>query len=174
MKKILILIILVAFTFASQAQYSNTKIQVGQKAPELRFASPIGDTLSLTEINKKRIILLDFWASWCGPCRASSPAVVKMQNDYSKKKFKNAKKGFTVVSVSLDKDKAAWEQAIKTDKLDWPYHLSDLGFWGSEAAKIYGTNYIPQCFLIDASGTILGKYNHVEEAEKDLKLLLKK
>jgi thiol-disulfide isomerase/thioredoxin len=173
MKKILILIACIA-SFTCQAQYNNTKIQVGQKAPELRFASPSGDTLSLTEINKKRVILLDFWASWCGPCRASSPAVVKMQKDYATKKFKSAKKGFTVVSVSLDKDKAAWEQAIKADHLDWPYHLSDLGFWGSEAAKIYGTNYIPQCFLIDASGTILGKYNHVEEAEKDLKLLLKK
>jgi thiol-disulfide isomerase/thioredoxin len=173
MKKLILIAAITCSALFSNAQYSNTKIQVGQKAPELHLKNPAGDTLSLSEINEKRIILIDFWASWCGPCRASSPALAKLYKDYSGKKFKGAKKGFTVVSVSLDKDKAAWENAIKADHLDWPYHLSDLGFWGSEAAKIYGTNYIPQCFLVDADGIVLGKYNHIEEAEKDLKKLLK-
>jgi thiol-disulfide isomerase/thioredoxin len=156
-----------------KAQYSNTKIQVGQKAPELMLPNVKGDTINVLAAAKKQIILLDFWASWCGPCRMASPEVVRLQNTYAKKKFKNAKKGFTVVSISLDKDKANWQSAIAADKLTWPHHYSDLGFWGSQAAKLYGIGYIPQCFLIDADGTILGKYNHIAEAEKDLVKLLK-
>ena len=173
MKKILAIAALCFTSLLAHAQYENTKIKVGQKAPELSFTDPDGKKLSLKEISKGRIVLLDFWASWCGPCRRANPAVVAMYKKYSDKKFPKAKKGFTIVSVSLDQKKEAWLQAIKNDGLVWPFHMSDLGGWKSQAAMIYGTEFIPQSFLIDADGNIIGKYTIVEEAEKDVEKLQK-
>src|SRR3982751_4210499 len=82
----------------------NLKIQVGQKAPELKALNPQGDTLQFTKIAKDHIVLLDFWASWCRPCRGANPKLVEMYNKYKDKSFKSAKKGFTIVSVSLDQN----------------------------------------------------------------------
>jgi thiol-disulfide isomerase/thioredoxin len=172
MKKTVTIIALICTTLLANAQYSNTKIQVGQKAPELAYPNPDGTVMKLSEINAGKIVLIDFWASWCGPCRMSSPAVVKMYNDYKDASFNGAKKGFTILSVSLDKDNAAWQAAIAKDNLVWPNHISDLKYWSSEAGALYGVSYVPQCFLVDATGMVIGKYNRVEEAEIDLKKML--
>jgi thiol-disulfide isomerase/thioredoxin len=175
MKKLLITLLLaIGFGVTTHAQYSNDVIQIGQSAPDLNLSSPKGEKMKLSEIMKGRVVLLDFWASWCGPCRRSNPGLVALYNKNKDKKFTGAKKGFTVVSVSLDKQKEAWENAIKADNLDWPYHLSDLGYWQSAAAATYGIQYIPQAFLIDANGKIVGKYNSGEEATRDLEKLLAK
>jgi thiol-disulfide isomerase/thioredoxin len=175
MKKVLFIATLFcsAINIKAHAQYENTTIKIGQKAPELSFEDPNGKVLKLSEISKDKVVLLDFWASWCGPCRRANPGLVKLHNDYSKKSYKNAKKGFTVVSVSLDKDKTAWINAIAKDQLNWPYHLSDLGGWKSKPAEIYGVQYVPQAFLIDASGKVIGKYGFAEEAIADLDKLVK-
>lgn len=173
MKKIFATLLLALSVQLAHAQYENTKIQVGQKAPELAFMNPKGETLQLSKINKDHVVLLDFWASWCGPCRRSSPALVAAYKKYSTKKFKDAKKGFTVVSVSLDQKKDAWIAAIQKDGLSWDYHMSDLGGWGSKAAEIYGVQFIPQTFLISADGKILGKYQSIEEATMDIDKLVK-
>jgi thiol-disulfide isomerase/thioredoxin len=169
MKKTLALVALImGMFFSANAQNENTTITIGQPAPDLAFANPDGKTLRLSEINKGTYVLLDFWASWCGPCRGANPGLVKMYNEYTAKKFKNAKKGFTVVSVSLDADKDRWVAAIKKDGLIWPNHMSDLKQWNSAATPLYGLAYIPQCFLIGPDGKIIGKYMRAEEAKADI------
>jgi thiol-disulfide isomerase/thioredoxin len=172
MKKLLTTLVLVAGIISAHAQYSNTKIQIGQKAPELAYSNPEGQTLKLSEINKGRYVLVDFWASWCRPCRMSNPGLVKMYGEYANKKFKGAPGGFTVLNVSLDQNKEAWVAAIKADNLNWPNHISDLGGWKSAAASAYGVEYIPQAFLVDPSGKIVGKYANAEGAEEDVKKLV--
>jgi len=172
MKGILTTLALALSFVAAQAQYSNTKIQIGQQAPDLALTTPEGKPLKLSEVNKGRYVLLDFWASWCGPCRRSNPGLVRLYSENSAKKFKNAKKGFTVVSVSMDKNKEAWVNAIKQDNLSWPYHMSDLVDWNTGKcvpANEYGVQYIPQAFLLDPNGKVLGKYNTAEDATNDIK-----
>jgi thiol-disulfide isomerase/thioredoxin len=176
MKKIILAsALLLACNFASFAQdYTNHKINVGQKAPELAFPTPEGKLLKLSEISKGRVVLLDFWASWCGPCRRASPEIVALYNKYKDEKFPTAKKGFTIVSVSLDKEKEAWVAAIAQDKLSWPYHMSDLGSWNSKGAQIYGVQFIPQSFLIGPDGKVIAKYTMGADPASDIDKLIKK
>ena len=157
---------------AAQAQYENTRIKVGESAPELAYNDPEGKLLKLSEISKNRLVLVDFWASWCGPCRKANPRLVKLYHEYKGQKYKNAKKGFTVLSVSLDKAKDPWIKAIAKDSLTWEHHMSDLGGWESKAAEQYGVQFVPQAFLV-MNGKVLGKYNNAEEAEGDIKKMLK-
>lgn len=154
------------FTYAQAPAGTN----IGDKAIDLAFTSPDGKTIALSSL-KGQIVLLDFWASWCGPCRMENPNIVAAYNKYKDVKFK-AGKGFTIYSVSLDQNRDAWMKAIKQDNLSWPYHVSDLGGWRSKPAQIYRVNSIPASYLLDGNGVIVGKNLRgpaLEEALEKLK-----
>jgi thiol-disulfide isomerase/thioredoxin len=123
-------------------------VNEGAMAPEIILATPAGPTLALSSLRGK-YVLIDFWASWCGPCRRENPNVVKTYAAYKDK-------GFEIFGVSLDQDRAAWLKAIETDKLVWK-HVSDLKYWSSAGAQAYQVNSIPQTFLLDKEGRIIAK-----------------
>ncbi len=145
--------ILFAYNLTTQAQ--KTGLEVGNIAPNIKMRSPQGDTFELESL-RGQMVLIDFWASWCGPCRRENPVVVDAYNQFKDKSFQEGK-GFTVYSVSLDKNQAAWRKAIDEDQLSWPYHVSDLAGWNSKAAARYRVNSIPANFLINQDGVIIAK-----------------
>jgi peroxiredoxin len=137
-------------------------VAIGKKAPDFTLNDINGNPVALSSKFGPRLLLIDFWASWCEPCREENPNVVKVYNEFHKK-------GFDVVGVSLDHVKDAWVKAIADDKLTWT-HVSDLLWWNSAAAKLYAVNSIPANFLLDETGTIIGRnlrgdalYNKVNE-----------
>lgn len=139
-------------------------VMVGGQAPEITLTDTSGNTVPLSSLRGK-YVLIDFWASWCGPCRQENPNVVRMYN-----KFKD--KGFTIYSVSLDQAKENWLRAIRNDHLTWT-HVSDLKFWQSAAAQLYGVNAIPATFLLDKDGKIIAKNLRGPELEQKLDEILK-
>jgi len=169
---------------ASMQAQAAEMIRVGMPAPEIAMKNPDGKTYKLSEL-KGKVVLLDFWASWCGPCRKSNPHVVEVYNKYKDK-------GFTVFSVSLDgidertkarfpdeaqfkqgieQSKKNWLAAIEKDQLAWPYHVSDLNKWDTQAARMYGVTGIPKTFLIDRNGNIAAVNPRFTLEEELLKVL---
>lgn len=150
-----------------QQQMMRERVRVGSPAPDISLPSPNGKTYSLSDL-KGQVVLLDFWASWCGPCRRENPNVVKVYNKYKDQ-------GFTIFSVSLDgvdertaerleesqlaqmmeSQKQRWMSAIEQDNLTWPYHVSDLKKWSAAPAQMYGVTSIPRAFMIDRDGIIV-------------------
>jgi thiol-disulfide isomerase/thioredoxin len=117
--------------------------------------------LKLSSLRGK-VVLIDFWASWCGPCRKENPNVVRLYNQYKAK-------GFTVFSVSLDQDAEAWKKAIASDGLIWPNHVSDLLGWQTPLVQLYAFEGIPHTVLIDQEGKIIGTGLRGESLEQKLK-----
>ena len=141
-------------------------LNVGDKATELAFSDPNGKQRKLSDLRGK-VVLIDFWASWCRPCRAENPNVVRTYNTYKDKLFKNGR-GFDIFSVSLDQNKNSWVNAIEQDGLVWENHVSDLQYWRSEGARIYNVSSIPATFLVDGEGVIIAKNLRGSALEKTL------
>lgn len=135
------------------------KVAVGQIAPDFTQNDPEGNPIKFSDVySKHELTLLDFWASWCGPCRHENPNVVAVFNDFKDK-------GFTVFGVSLDKDKDAWLKGIADDQLTWT-HVSDLSYWSNAAAQLYAVSGIPHSILIDKNGKIIAKNKREDELRK--------
>ena len=128
----------------------NTKYSAGMEAPEIAMKNPQGETLRLSDLRGK-VVMIDFWASWCGPCRRENPHVVEAYKKYQAD-------GFEIFSVSLDKQVNKWEDAIAKDGLLWPYHVSDLQGWQNGAAQNYGVSSIPHTVLLGRDGKIIATH----------------
>lgn len=140
------------------------KVAVGEKFTDFEMADVKGEVKKLSDyVGQGKYVLVDFWASWCGPCRREMPNLVSLYKQYKSK-------GFEIVGVSLDNDKAAWEKGIKELNITWP-QLSDLKGWQNEGAALYGVNSIPHVLLIDKEGTIIAKQLHGEKLSQKLEEL---
>jgi len=166
--KIILFLIASILPFTSYSQ----ELKVGDKAPEISQKLVTGDDFKLSEL-KGKMVLIDFWAAWCKPCRKENPHIVEIYKDFKDESFENGE-GFTVLSVSLDFKEKMWKKAIKDDKLEWTYHVSDLKGWKNAAAQKYGVKSIPQSFLIDGDGVIVAANLRADDLKSALKKQRKK
>lgn len=151
------------FSFLFSSMLLTAQFNQGEKAPELALPAESGDTIRLSSLRGK-VVLLDFWASWCGPCRISNRGLVKLYP-----KFKE--KGFEILGVSLDENRKDWLQAVKKDKISW-LQVNDNGGWDSKTALRWGISAIPTSYLIGKDGTLLAMDLEGRALEKALKDLL--
>lgn len=158
------------YGFAHNAEEMFVPVQQKKAAlssdfKDVRLATIKGDSVSLSDyVGKNKYVMVDFWASWCGPCMREMPNV---KAAYAKYKSR----GLEIVGISLDKDKAAWEGAVKRVGITWP-QMSDLNAWGSKAANLYGVQYIPYIVIFDKKGNIVAKNLHGDEMLKKLEELM--
>lgn len=147
-----------------QSARRNDLIKPGMPMPDIELEDPNGKTRALSDLRGK-VVLVDFWASWCGPCRRENPNVVRAWKEYKDQ-------GFEVFSVSLDKDVKKWQRAIDQDGLIWSNHISDLRGWSSVATQRYGISSIPHAILIDKDGTVVATHLRGAQLETELQRLL--
>jgi peroxiredoxin len=142
---------------------ASSQMRYGQLAPDLTLPTANGDTVKLSSL-KGKVVLVDFWASWCGPCRISNKKLVKFYPKYKDK-------GFEILGVSLDKDKDDWKKAVAKDKINWPQVIDDGG-WDAKTGEKWGIYQLPTSYLIDKDGRIVAMDLEGKALEKALKDLL--
>lgn len=163
MKYAIIFIIFFFSTIISHQGIAQQKL--GKHAPDIALTDVQGSLKRLSD-QKGKVVLVDFWASWCGPCRKANPALLKLYSKYRQN-------GFEIFGVSIDDDKAAWKKAITRDKITW-IQVNDREGWDGPAATAYKIEQIPTSYLLDKSGTIVAVDPSHEDLEKKVVELLKK
>ncbi len=146
--------------------YKLPKFSKGEDLQDFTATLIDGSTYTNADLSG-HYILLDFWGSWCGPCRKESPDLVALYKDYNQLAYKNAS-GFEIVSVAIETNERSWKNAIKKDNLSWPYHIVQLDRFNSPIAKQYGVREIPTKYLISPDGVILGVNQGFEEIRQYL------
>lgn len=154
---------MIVLVFICSVNTLTAQVAIGSMAPEITLPNTKDSVVNLSSY-KGKIVLIDFWASWCAPCRAANPGVVKLYNKYKAK-------GFEVFGVSIDNKKQAWIKAIAQDKIKYT-QVNDKGGWYSTVAEKYGVNQIPTSFLLDKTGKIIAIDLEGKELENKLKELL--
>jgi thiol-disulfide isomerase/thioredoxin len=167
-----ILVFFVAFAFGFQAVSFSQAVgtEVGNKAPEIKLATPGGDTIALSSL-KGKMVLIDFWATWCAPCLKEQPELGILYSKYKNSIFTTGL-GFEIYGVSLDSKRTSWVDAISRFSITW-IQVSDLKFWASPVAKLYDLQELPYNFLIDGNGIILARNLHGEDLDRELGKYLK-
>ena len=151
-------------------QYMNGKLErmkavaVGQPYTDFGLNTPQGDLLKVSDVHNGNVLLIDFWASWCGPCRRANPELVELYAEYHDQ-------GFDILGVSLDRDRESWLKAIEDDNLTW-HHISDIRYWDCAGAELYGVPAIPHTVLVDREGIIHSKKLHGKELREAIVSLL--
>jgi thiol-disulfide isomerase/thioredoxin len=152
-----------------QSETSTIGLNLGNKAPEIKLKDWNDSVITLSSL-KGKLVLIDFWASWCGPCRFENPYVVEAFNTFNNKQFKGGT-GFAIYSVSLDTDKIRWKNAVEKDGLKWSHHVSDLKMWNSEVVLKFNIEAIPTNYLINGEGIIIDKNLRGNKLNQTLKKL---
>ena len=163
---------LVIMTFSLQTPLAFSQsgdLKIGDLTPEIILPGPDGDSISLSSLRGK-IVLIDFWASWCSPCVKEQPELADLYRKYKDADFKHGK-GFEIYGVSLDSKRESWKSSIKKLKINWA-QVSDLEFWSSPVARTYNLQKIPANFLIDSKGNIIAKDLHGNALEEFISNLL--
>lgn len=169
MKTLIFSFVLLLFgSTISTLSAQTTGLEPGNTSPEIKLPNPKGDTVALSSF-KGKLVLIDFWGTWCAPCVAEQAELAKLYNKYKLATFTNGK-GFEIYGVSLDAKKANWENFITSNKINW-IQVSDLKFWRSPVAKTYNIQGLPFNILIDGNGIIVAKNLHGIELENRIVLL---
>jgi thiol-disulfide isomerase/thioredoxin len=164
-------LLVVVGVYLGKYLYLKPKNIAGEKAFEINGKLPGGEPFALSDL-KGKYVLIDFWGSWCGPCRESHPRLVDLYNKFQNQVFKDSE-GFEIVSIGVEKSRLNWERAIKADQLIWPYHLMESDSFGSAQVKAYNVKQIPTKFLVNPDGIIMAVDPSFDEIYKLLESRVK-
>ena len=172
MKQKLIIIFSLCFVLTTclfgQKKANLEGIEIGNIAPGIELPTVDGESFNLSQL-KGKVVLVNFWASWCKPCRKKSPALLEIFDKYNSSDFKDGEKGFEILNVSLDKNQTAWENSIKKDSIERLLNVGDMTGWKCAAAQAYNIRKIPSSVLLDGNGEIIAINLSPQNLKKKLK-----
>lgn len=163
-----IFLIMIVNLSNAQKKYHLEGIEEGMTAPDIELPNTDGDTISLSEL-KGKVVLINFWAAWCAPCRKKAPALRELLNKYQEVEFDDGESGFEIFSISFDKNEIAWKNAIARDSIGCFINVGDMKAWDSPATEVYHIKKIPTSILIDGKGEIIAINLNTKDLEKKLK-----